>query len=339
MNAIDIDALLKRYFGESTGSMRRCSVSELGRGECTSRPYFIFKIDLVNSTLFLKNQKPASYARIAHAYLSTIDAITQEFGAEPEQTEYQGDGVLALFPERGNTAIEIVSAAIQAHYAVNRLRHVSSMKLFPKIVLHHADLTVAKIGPWSETHRVAIGLPIHMVAKREELIKPGTIWLSESLSAKFSREFRLRLLNRIFAESTSIERVLVPTPPSVPANTIGGTLFSNLRSNSAEAGFSALASLNSFNAISGIPTYQGGISPPTNSSAPLSSLFGLGGSSTYQDRLLAAIRSLPTNPPASSAPHYEDRPVVKRTPDGYELNVIHAYQECGLPLSVLSPNS
>jgi class 3 adenylate cyclase len=326
MNANGIDDLLNRHFGESTGSMRRCSVSELGRGECTSRPYFIFKIDLVNSTLFLKNQKPASYARIAHAYLSTIDAITQEFGAEPEQTEYQGDGVLALFPERGNTAIEVVSAAIQAHYAVNKLRHVSGVNLYPKIVLHHADLTVANIGPWSETHRVAIGLPIHAVAKREESIKPGTIWLSESLAAKFSREFRSRLLSRIFVESTTIERVLVPAPPRSSSDTIGN-LLSGLGADQNALSLGALSSLNS---ISGNPTYRGGLAPPNSPSAPLSSLLGLGGTPTYQEHLLAALGALPTTP------HYEDRPVVKRTPDGYELNVVHAYQECKFPLTVLS---
>lgn len=53
----------------------------------------------------------------AHAYLSTVDAITQQFGAEREQTEYQGDSVLAFFPGRGNSVEEVVSAAVQAHYA------------------------------------------------------------------------------------------------------------------------------------------------------------------------------------------------------------------------------
>lgn len=327
-----IDDLLDRHYGESTGSMRRCTVSELGRGKCTSRPYFIFKIDLVNSTVFLKNQKPATYARIAHAYLSTIDSITQQFGAEPEQTEYQGDGVLALFPERGNTAIDVLSAAVHAHYAVNQLRHVSGVNLHPKIVLHYADLTVAKIGPWSETHRVAIGLPIHTVAKREDSIKPGTIWVSEALAAKFELAFRKRFLSPQYVATTTNEKVLVADPPPLP----------NVPLNNLFSGFGIVGTDASLAQIMGL---GGGTKPqPTYSPADYVAAIGalaekptagglLGGLPGYEPGLFS-LGSV-VAPPAP-APRYEDRPVIKQKLDGYELKVIAAYQECKFPLNVLS---
>ena len=196
MTGDDINDLLNRYWSETTGLMRDCSVSELVRGECTSRPYFILKIDLIGSTRLLAGQRPATYARIAHSYLSAIDSITQQFGAEPEQTEYHGDSVLALFPERGNSAVEVLTAAIQAHYAVHQLRHMAGIPLRPKVLLHFAPLTVAKVGPWSETHRVAIGLPIHLVAKHEKDITSAVVWLSDAIAAKLGSQIRWQFLER-----------------------------------------------------------------------------------------------------------------------------------------------
>ena len=224
MTGDDINDLLNRYWSETTGLMRDCSVSELVRGECTSRPYFIFKIDLIGSTRLLAGQRPAIYARIAHSYLSAIDSITQQFGAEPEQTEYHGDSVLALFPERGNSAVEVLTAAIQAHYAVHQLRHMAGIPLRPKVLLHFAPLTVAKVGPWSETHRVAIGLPIHLVAKHEKDITSAAVWLSDAIAAKLVSQIRGQFLERRYVEYTEMEQVPVPSPPLIPL----GNLLSGL---------------------------------------------------------------------------------------------------------------
>src|SRR6185437_11197142 len=81
MNANDVDTLVQRHLGEASGTLRDCPVNELNRGECTRRNYFIFKIDLVGSTDTLRSVRPATYARIAHTYLSTVDRITQQHGA------------------------------------------------------------------------------------------------------------------------------------------------------------------------------------------------------------------------------------------------------------------
>lgn len=228
MNASEINDLIEIHLNEARGGLLRCSVSELARGQCTSRNYFIFKIDLAASTQVLRNTKPAQYARIAHAYLSTVDAITQQFGAEPEQTEYQGDSVLALFPERGNAAAEVISAAVQAHYAVNMLRQKVGIQLRPRVLLHFAALAVAKIGPWSESHRVAIGIPIHHVAKKEHEVRAGTIWLSRAFANLCSLELRNQFLQPAYVERTSTERVVAAPSSAAPAPKLGDLFASGL---------------------------------------------------------------------------------------------------------------
>jgi len=253
MNANQIDKLIETHLDEARGGILTCSVSELARGQCTSRNYFLFKIDLAASTLVLRNTKPAQYARIAHAYLSTIDAITQQFGAESQQTEYQGDSVLAFFPERGNAADEVVSAAVQAHYAVNRLRHRVGVQLQPRLLLHFAALTVAKIGPWSESHRVAIGMPIHHVAKKEDEVGAGSIWLSDTFAAQCVRELRNQFLQPSYVERTVTERVLATVPPAMSALTLGD-LFAGGKQLSSNAAWGSAFGLSGLNGPIRLPT-------------------------------------------------------------------------------------
>ena len=320
MKADDIDSLLSRHVAESTGTLRDCSVSELTRGECTSRPYFIFKIDLSNSTAILRTQRPAVYAKIAHAYLSTVDVITQHFGAEPEQTEYHGDSVLAMFPERGNTAIEVVSAAVQAHYAVNKLRKLVGIALHPKVLLHYAPLTVAKIGPWSESHRVAIGLPIHTVAKREKELPAGCIWLSDQLAAKLTFKFHQQLLDRSYKVVTESEEV--PVPPAPPSD----AWTEAMRNPSV----GLLSSLDAFS------LFSAGAVPPLPASNLLSGIYGtpdpFAGRAAHSAMSLGNLLA-----PATEHPQrFETRWVEKKRPDGYLLRIATAYGQLDLPITVLS---
>jgi class 3 adenylate cyclase len=215
MNGADVDWLIQRHLGEASGTLRDCPVNELNRGESTRRNYFIFKIDLTGSTEVLRSVRPATYARIGHAYLSTVDRITQEYGAEAEQTEYHGDGVLALFPERGNVAAAVLRAAILSHYAVNKLRREASITgVHPKVLLHFAPLVIAKIGPYSESHRVAIGIPIHLVSKKEKEIGARQIWVSDEFARQMALGDRTALLTRRTVVKT--ETRLVPEEPAVP---------------------------------------------------------------------------------------------------------------------------
>lgn len=199
--------------------MRDCPVNEIGRGEATRRKYFILKTDLVGSTEAFRSEKPGTYVRVAHAYLSTVDGITQAFGAEPAQTEYHGDGVLALFPEWGNTAAAVVRAAILSHYAVNRLRKQEAELswLRPKVLLHYGQLAVAKIGPWTESHRVAIGTPIHDVSKKEKGVSAQQIWVSDQFARQMEAADRTALLIRRTVprtETRMLPEVLPPTSSS-----------------------------------------------------------------------------------------------------------------------------
>ncbi len=170
-----IDDLLNIYHDETVEGLVDVSPSRLTRGQGTEKKFYILKIDLVGSTVMLGGTRKPTYLRLAHTFLSTVDKITQDYGADPEQTEYAGDSVLAYFPEN-TTAEKVLVAACYSRMAVVRIGAlngaVGALKPKCKTVIHFAPLIVAKIGPRAGSFISAIGHPIHRVAHIEKDITP-----------------------------------------------------------------------------------------------------------------------------------------------------------------------
>lgn len=204
--------VLQTHYDEAADGLVEKSPSRLARGEGTRKNYYILKIDLVNSTVMLRGRRPETYLKYAHTFLSTVDRITQSFGADAEQVEYAGDSVLAYFPDSVN-AFDVVKAACFAKVAVEQMRSMDrtlgSLPLACKIVLHYDALTMARIGPRASSFITAIGFPIHRVAKLEKEIMSGT--------GRATREFFRQLAP---AEKRYLSAVYLPAPAEVaPAHT------------------------------------------------------------------------------------------------------------------------
>lgn len=198
----DIDALILTHHNESSEGIVDVAPSKLTRGQGTEKSYYILKIDLVGSTMLLRSSRKATYLRLAHTFLSTVDRITQDYGADPTQTEYAGDSVIAYFPE-GALAENVLRAAVISKIAVERLARlegaVGALKPLCKIVLHFAPLIIAKIGPRAGSFISAIGYPIHRVAKIEKEINSGVGRVTEEFYKCINRENR-SFFTRVFTE-------------------------------------------------------------------------------------------------------------------------------------------
>lgn len=162
---------LNTHYGEASAGLVDKQPSRLCRGEGTEKRYYIFKIDLARSTQLLYRRRPATYLKLAHTFLSTVDRIVVDFGADRKQTEYAGDSVLAYFPETVS-AYDVLTAAAYCRAAVKSLARLDqtlgNLNLQSKIVLHYAPLVVSNIGPRGDSALTAIGHPIHHVAKLEK---------------------------------------------------------------------------------------------------------------------------------------------------------------------------
>lgn len=209
MDSQRIRQLLVTHYAEAADGLVDKPPSRLMRGEGTERNYYIFKIDLVGSTGILLAKRKSTYLKLAHVYLSTVDKITQEFGADAAQVEYAGDSVFAYFPEDKADAEHVLAAACLSRFSVDSIGELDetlkSLKLRSKIVLHFAPLVVSKIGPRASSVLTAIGFPIHRVAKIEKEIGAGVGRVTTEFYAKLAKE------NRNF-----LSRVTEAPPPQAP---------------------------------------------------------------------------------------------------------------------------
>lgn len=184
-----LEEVLNRYYRETVGSIVNKTPSTLNRGEGTEIDYYIMKIDLVDSTLFTKGRSHQTYLKLAHTFLSSVDEISRDFGADEDQTEYAGDSVIAYFRATEVDAIEVLAAAGYCREAALRMRSLdftlNRHHFLTKTVIHYGNLIMAKIGPRGDSFVSAIGPELHKACKMEATVPPG--------QGRASKEFRERL--------------------------------------------------------------------------------------------------------------------------------------------------
>lgn len=205
-----IDEILNKYY-EEAGMVDKVP-SSLNRGEGTETEFFIVKIDLSKSTHFLYRKSTKTYLKIAHTFLSSVDEITREFGADASQAEYAGDSVIAYFRASDVEPENVLFASYYCRRAAIEMQNLdATLKQYhfkTKIVLHFGKLIMAKIGPWGDGRISAIGFELHRACKMEQNVDAG--------HGKATKEFygKLKPKDRKFLTANTIVRqVPIETPP------------------------------------------------------------------------------------------------------------------------------
>jgi class 3 adenylate cyclase len=227
----EIDQLLAKYFEEAAEGIVDEVPSRLLRGQGTEKNFYIFKIDLFNSTMLLRRKRPATYLKLAHTFLSAVDQITINYGADPDQTEYAGDSVLAYFPAYVG-AEQVLRAACLCRAAVVRISQLPGAvgELAPKCktVIHYAPLIMAKIGPRSGSVLSAIGYPIHKVAKLEKKIGADKGWATKEFYNQVSPRYRKLLIPQYIQREEPVWVTVAPEPAIDPRARLATMLYPNI---------------------------------------------------------------------------------------------------------------
>lgn len=208
-------SILQKYYDEANKGLNSDKApSALNRGEGTEKEYYIFKIDLVGSTLFLGNKFPQTYLKLAHVFLSSIDEITREYGADASQVEYAGDSVLAYFDVTKVPALDVLLAAYWSREAALKIKTLDdSFKRYScktKVVLHYGKLIMAKIGPWGDYRFSAIGKELHRVSKLEKRVSGGVGHVTKEFGQRLELKARRKLLTGVY-ESQKVETQPAPS--------------------------------------------------------------------------------------------------------------------------------
>lgn len=216
-----ISGYLDTHYSESASGLVDKSPSKLARGEGTEKSFFIMKIDLVNSTKLLMGRRQATYLKLAHTFLSTLDRIVQDFGADGSQTEYAGDSILAYFPSVNVDAQNVLAAACYCREAVNKIKTLDatlgSLDLKSKIVLHHAPLVVSRIGPRADSVLTAIGHPLHVVAKLEKTVPENGGRATTAFFKELKHDSK-KFLNPLYSERRQLSDLLGIRASGVASN-------------------------------------------------------------------------------------------------------------------------
>lgn len=208
-------SILQKYYDEANKGLNNDKApSALNRGEGTEKEYYIFKIDIVGSTLFLGNKFPQTYLKLAHVFLSSIDEITREYGADASQVEYAGDSVLAYFDVTKVPALDVLLAAYWSREAALKIKTLDdSFKRYScktKVVLHYGKLIMAKIGPWGDYRFSAIGKELHRVSKLEKRVSGGVGHVTKEFGQRLELKARRKLLTGVY-ESQKVETQPAPS--------------------------------------------------------------------------------------------------------------------------------
>src|SRR3989344_4849693 len=227
-----VNNLLIKYYAEAASGLSRDKTpSELNRGEGTETDYYLLKIDIVNSTIVLLRKSPNTYLKFAHVFLSTIDDITRNFGADEKQVEYAGDAVIAYFPSNRVAPVDVLKAAYYCYMAASRIPSLggdlATLPIRSRTIVHRGKLIVADIGPWGDRRLTAVGLPLHKVGHLEKNVAAGAGLATKEFGDVLPVKSRNILLSENFVEEkVPIPTIVVPTPPTrLPTNALIGGLL------------------------------------------------------------------------------------------------------------------
>ena len=215
-----IYALLQKHYDEAHCGMVDKAPSLLKRGEASTANYYIFKIDICRSTALLSKKTKGTYHKLAHIFLSTIDKITRDHGADSKQVEYAGDGLTAYFSAVAGAEENVLRAAAFCDKAARDISSLDqtlrSIRFKTKTVIHYAELTLANIGPWGDSRLSAIGYPLHEVSKIEKGIGEGIGRVTIEYAKQLHPKQRLHYLRPVYTESAPITTVMNPQPAASP---------------------------------------------------------------------------------------------------------------------------
>lgn len=224
-----IDSLMQKYFDEAEKSVTNTAPSSLRRGEGTLCDYYILKIDLCGSTAFLRLKQHTTYLKLAHVFLSSIDHITQHYGAESSQNEYAGDSVIAYFRCDAVDAFNVLLAAYYCRHAAAQMKDAypafKGYEFKTKVMLHKAKLIIAKIGPWGAHRVTAIGYGLHHVCKMEQKVKENQGRATTQFVDALGKT-RSRFVNGNFIEEAIPVAPILATAPIRNLSDFAQTLYS-----------------------------------------------------------------------------------------------------------------
>lgn len=176
------------------------SILDVELGDCVERRMTVFFTDVHGWTSISENLEHAQTLSLINEYYGLVSPLIRKRGGVVDK--YLGDGVMALFPESPDHALD---AAIQIHLELesdNRRRSTHGLPVFQLGAgIHTGDLAVGIIGESERMEGTVVSDNVNLASRIEGLTRTygAPIVISEStlLELKEPERFHTRFLDKV----------------------------------------------------------------------------------------------------------------------------------------------
>ncbi|MFC1936261.1 adenylate/guanylate cyclase domain-containing protein [Chloroflexota bacterium] len=153
--------------GEFLNHLHKKSIIEVGLGDQMQRQMTIMFTDIRNFTSISEQMTPQENINFLNAYLGLVTPIIRQHNGFIDK--YLGDGMIALFPERPEDAIDAIIAIRQALVAFNRDSGCPPVKVGAG--LHSGPVMIGIIGEENRMQSTVIGDAVNLTSRLESMTK------------------------------------------------------------------------------------------------------------------------------------------------------------------------
>lgn len=150
--------------------LNKKSLVDISPGEWISRKVTLLCFDIKGFTSWAENTEPKTIFATLNRVLGKISPIIREHGGFIEK--YLGDGIFAIFPEKGNLAFD---CALKIQELLKELRKESKKEKLPEIHggigIHYGKIVLGTVGNTERLNQITVSKEIDTVIKLENLTR------------------------------------------------------------------------------------------------------------------------------------------------------------------------
>lgn len=178
--------------------LKKSSIDEIALGDHTAQRMTVLFSDIRSFTRISEKLKPEDTFQFINSYLERIGPAVRSHGGFVDK--YLGDGIMALFPEDGDAAVQC-AIEMQRRIAQFNAERTGLDPICAGIGIHSGPLMLGTIGENERMDGTVISDVVNMSARLEGLTKEYELGIAVSeqilASVKDSSVYRIRSLGKI----------------------------------------------------------------------------------------------------------------------------------------------
>lgn len=196
-----INSSLRRFVPEEfLLYLKKENIAEISLGDHIQKYMTILFCDIRDFTSISENMEPKENFDFINSFMGKMGPVIRNHGGFIDK--YIGDGIMALFPDKADNAVEAAIAMHKELYQLNEMRHINGDKIIEMgIGIHTGSLMLGTVGENKRMDSTVISDAVNMCARIDDVTKEYgmTIGVSERTFAQLENpnRYNYRFIGRI----------------------------------------------------------------------------------------------------------------------------------------------